>query len=105
MDINLGDNEFTTIHLEGLDAANNAGQFVSPPGWTCADPTTVLITPSADGTTCRVEAASPVKLGTTTVTATDTDDSTVAPLVFNVTIAAEKITHLGATIDPPTEKS
>lgn len=104
MDIGLGDNQLTTIHLSGLDNANVAGQFKSPPVWTVADPTIAAITPSADGTSCVVASMTPPVLGSTTVTVTDADDTTVAPLVFNVTIGAEQITHLGATIDPPTEK-
>lgn len=104
MDINLGDNQFTTIHLEGLDAAQQAGMFQSPPKWVSSDNTIVQITPTDDGLSCRIEGATPVQLGSATVTVTDADDSTVPPLVFNVTIGAESITHLGATIDPPTEK-
>lgn len=105
MDIALGDNQFTLVHLEGLDAAKQAGTFTKPPAWTVDDPTVVLITPDADGKTCRIEAANPVKLGAAVVTVTDADDATIAPLTFNVTIGAEAITSLGATIDPPTEKT
>ncbi len=105
VDISLGDNQFTNIHLSGLDAAGLAGQFVNPPVWVTADPTILLATPESDGSACRIEAASPVKLGTTTLTVTDADDPTVPALVFNVTISPEAITKLGATVDPPTEKS
>ena len=104
VDIHLGDNQFTTIHLHGLDALNVEGHFTSPPQWTLQDDTIARMTPTADGLACRVEAASPVKLGTTTLTVTDADDATVPPLLFNITIGAEPITHLGATVDPPTEK-
>ncbi len=105
LDIGLGDNQFTTIHLQGLDAANQAGQFVNPPTWSVDHPEIVLITPSPDGLTCRVEGATPLQLGNAVVTATDADDATIPPLTFNVTIGGEAITHLGATIDPPTEKT
>jgi hypothetical protein len=36
MNVVLGDNQFTMIHLQGLDAANLAGSFVKPPAWSSA---------------------------------------------------------------------
>lgn len=105
MDLNLGDNQFTTIHLTGVDAAKQAGRFTKAPSWEVDDPTVVRITPSPDGTACRVEAADPIKLGTAVLTATDVDDPTIPPIEFVITITGEQVTSLGATIDPPTEKT
>ncbi len=105
MDITLGDNQFTTVHLQGLDAANLAGKFVSPPKWEVDRPDIVTITADADGLTCRVEAAIPPVLGDAVVTATDVDDPNVPPLTFNVSVGGESITHLGATIDPPQDRA
>lgn len=104
MDLNLGDNQFTTIHLQGLDAAQQAGTFRSPPQWTVDDPTVVTITPAPDGASCRVEAAVPAKLGPAVLTVTDVDDPNVPPLTFNITVMGEQPISLGATIDPPTER-
>ncbi len=105
VDINLGDNQFTTLHVQGLDAAGSPRAFIAPPAWTVDDATVVLITPATDGLSCRVEGATPTKLGTAIVTVTDSDDSTIPAATFNVTVAAEPITHLNVTADPPTEKS
>ncbi len=104
VDINLGDNQECDITLQGLDAAGLVGQFVKPPVWTCDTPAVVKITPTANGAGCHVEAAIPATLGSAVVTVTDADDTTVAPLVFNVTVAAEAISHLGATISPPVDR-
>lgn len=105
VDITLGDNQFTTIHLKGLDAAGLAGAFVKPPVWAVDDPTVVTITPAADGTTCRIEATVPAKLGTATVSVSDADDPNVAGLTFPVTVVGEQIVTLGATVDPPQERT
>ncbi len=102
--IQLGDNQFTTIHVTGLDPAGLPGVFAHPPAWSVDDPSVVTITPSDDGATCRVEAAAPPKLGNAVVTLTDVDDATVPALTFEVAVAAEAVNHFGVTVDPPQER-
>lgn len=104
VNINLGDNQFTTIHLQAVDAAGLPSALTTPAAWTCSDSTIVLITPSADGTSCRVEAAIPAKLGTAAVSVTDTSLPNAPPLTFSVIVAAEAASALGATVDAPTER-
>lgn len=104
MEITLGDNQQTTIHLHGLDAAGLAGSFVKAPLWAVDDPTIATITPDADGTNAVLASAVPAKLGTTRLTVTDEDDPDVAVLSFDVIVTGEKVTSLGVTVDPPTEK-
>ncbi len=102
VDIQLGDNQMTDIHLVGKDPAGLPGTFTG--AWTVDDPSVVKITPDATGANCHVEAAIPAKLGAAVVTMTDTDNPAIAPLVFNVTVTAEAVSEIGATIDPPTER-
>lgn len=104
MDIQLGDNQFVDVSIQGLDAAGLAGKFTKPPVWAVDDATVLTITPAPDGASCRFEAAIPAKLGQAVVTATDADDPNVEPLTFMVTVSAEAVTHLGATISPPQER-
>jgi hypothetical protein len=103
MELKLGENQYTTIHLEGLDRLREEGSFASPPRWVCSDTTIVKITPSEDGRECRIEAARPVLRGSAIVTVTDRDDSSLSAVIFNITVTNEQITALGATIDPATE--
>jgi hypothetical protein len=103
MDLKLGDNQFTTVHLDGLEPLREEGLFQSPPKWVCSDNTIVKITPDEDGCCCRIEAARPVLHGTATVTVTDRDDSAVPAVIFTITITKDKTTNFGVTIDPATE--
>ncbi len=103
MQLNLGDHQATTVHVQGLDVAQQAGQFTSPPVWTVDDPTIIAITPSADGLSCDVRRALPVKLGETMIHVTDADDPSVPGIDIDVTLTVEAVSALGVTIDPPVE--
>jgi hypothetical protein len=103
MDLKLGDNQYTTIRLDGLCAVQEQGMFQSPPKWVCSDTTVVKITPDEDGRCCRIEAAKPPLHGTATVTVTDRDNSSVPAVIFNITITKDPITSLNICIDPATE--
>lgn len=103
MDLKLGERQYTTIHLDGLDPLHEKGSFQSAPKWSCSDSTILKITPDEDGCCCRIEAARPVLFGTATVSVTDRDDSSVPPVIFNITVTKDPITNLGVTIDPATD--
>ena len=105
MDLSLGTKEFTTMHVKGLTKDELPGAFIAPPVWTIDSPAIALITPSADGLNCRIEAATPLQLGTAIVTVSDTDDPSVASITITVTVKGESITHLALDIDPPTMKT
>ncbi len=102
VDINLGDNQFTNVHVTGKDAAGLPSAVAL--AWACDHPEFVTITPDATGANCRIEAAAPPVLGTAVVTATDAADPSIAPLVFNVIVSAESVVNLGVVVDPPQEK-
>ncbi len=103
VEVNLGDNMKTNVHLVGKDPAGLVGTFTAL--WTVDDPSVVKITPDASGLNCRFEAAIPAKLGDAVVTMTDTDNPALAPLVFNCHVTAEQISEIGVVIDPPTERT
>jgi len=71
--------------------------------WTIADTSIATVTPDATGANVVFSAAKPPKLGTTTATATDTDNPAIPPLTFNVVVTAEEITDLTVIIGPPVE--
>ncbi len=101
--LTLGDNQFTNVHVTGKDAAGLAAPVKL--AWTCDHPEFVTITPDATGANCRIEAAIPPALGDAVVTATDTDDPSIAPLEFDITVQAEAVTSLGVVVDPPQERA
>jgi hypothetical protein len=97
MHLKLGERQFTTIRLDGLERLQAEGSFQQAPKWACADSTIVATRPSEDGLSCRVEAVRP---GTTAVSVTDRDDARVPAVIFPITVTADRITNLGVTIEP-----
>jgi hypothetical protein len=104
VNVSLGDNQTTTAHLQGLDAAGQPGTFTNPPGWTVDDSSIVTITPSSDGISCGIASTIPAKLGTATITVVDNDNPNVTPLSIVVTVSGEAVNTLTATIDTPVDR-
>lgn len=105
VDFNIGKIQRRFIELTGKDGDDAPEAFPAPPTWAVSDQSILRIFPSEDGTRCEVRATRPPVLGTAIVTATDTPDPDVPPLTFNVTVVGGRITHLDATVSPPTDIS
>lgn len=68
--------------------------------WTCSDPSVLTIGPRPSGLSCTVTLAIPVKLGTATVTATDTSHPKLPKKSFDFTVEPEELSGYDATITP-----
>lgn len=97
MDIRLGLNQFTTIHLDGVEDDDSHA-------WVADDATIVKLTPDEDNRSCRVEAASAYRVGKTCIRVANHSDMNAPSLAFDVEIVADPVKGLWANVDPPSDK-